>query len=212
MLYFEDEDSDQDLLNILLTDDYLTELPGEVSGELPDILRDAGFSVTEKEGEDLTVTVRDLSGLGVVSKKRVPSAMRALGTLNEPLFRRGLMNCIFHTKREVVEDLGSLPFSWFDPDISCYLETDNRINGFLLIHRLPSGSLRVEFLSAYGPDARTDLMFMIRFSILQAMKLCSEDIKVILRRHDEVARNLTGYLFPGKKGEPCLYGERAEGQ
>ena len=188
----------------------LVELKKEGSGFSSGILRNTGFSLSEKESEEVFVTVKDFSELSILRKTKVPPYVIPIGTLSERDFRRGLLNCIFHTTRELTEDLGALPMKWFDADLSCCIETDGRINGYLLIHELPSGSLQVELLSAYGPDAKADLIHMIRFSILRAVRLYPLDTKVIIPRHDDNSRKLTSYFFPEAKGELCVYGERDE--
>ena len=177
---------------------------------LKGILTEAGFSFTEKEGGNLIVTVENLSELAIVKKKKVPGYIKPFGTLMLRPYRRGLMNCIFHTKRELLVDLSSLPMDWFDPDLSCYVETDDKITGFLLIHKLPSGRLRVEFVSAFGPDAKTDIIYMMRYAILQSFIEYPGETEVILPRRDVAAKKLTEYFFPGEKGEPSVLCERKE--
>ncbi|MCR5402403.1 MAG: hypothetical protein K6E91_01100 [Butyrivibrio sp.] len=186
------------------------ELFGQDSEELTGILKEAKFSFSEKEGESIVVKLEDFSGLDIVKKTKIPSNIRPLGTLDMQTFRRGLVNCIFHTERELLEDIGTLPFEWYDTELSCYVKTDNRINGYLLVHKLSSGSLRVELLIAYGADARVDLLYMVRYAILKALSLYPKETKVILVRRDESVRKLTGYFFPRVAGESCLYGERDE--
>ncbi len=185
-------------------------LPSEEAADKEDLLEYAGFSLSEKEGRNMVVTVGDLSKLDIVKKTKLPSYIKELGTLMMRPFRRGIMNCIFHTKRELLEDLSTLPMEWYEPEVSCYVETDDKINGLLLVHKTPSGLLRLELMSAFGPDSRVDLLHMVRFSILQAVKLYPEDTRVILPRRDESAKKLSQYFFPKGQGVPSLYGERRE--
>ena len=174
------------------------------------IFKNAGFNLSKAEGGSLTVTIEDLSKLDVIKKTKLPANLKSIETLAARPFRRGLMNCIINTKRELLEDLSTLPMDWFDTDISCYVETDERITGFLLVHRLPSGKLRLEFMSAIGPDAKIDLFYMVRYSILQAIKKYPKDTNLIIPRRDKPATNLCGYFFPGKKGVSSIVGVRKE--
>ena len=118
-----------------------------------------------------------------------------MNTLEERAFRRGILNCVVHSQRQLLDDLTTLPSSWFEPEVSCYVETDERMNGFLLVHRLPSGCLRVESMCAFGPDLKKDLMYMIRFAIRQAVRLYTEETRVILPGRDESTRKLIKYFF-----------------
>ena len=69
----------------------------------------------------------------------------------------------------------------------------------------------VDFLFALEPDARVNLIYMIRYAINMAVEKYPEDTRVVLRRHNEMTRALVEKLFPGKKGETVLAGERREG-
>ena len=84
------------------------------------------------------------------------------------------------------------------PDLSCSVQTDDKITGMLLIHRCSSGRLRVEFMSATGPDAKKDLLHMVRFSIIQANANYSGDTEVIIPRHDEASRKFRLMTGPHK--------------
>lgn len=90
------------------------------------------------------------------------------------------------------------------------MEADDRINGFLLVHKLPSGKLRVECMCAFGPDLKKDLVYLMRFAILHAARIYTEDTEVIIPRKDDSTRQLAGYFFPNVAGEQCICGERNE--
>ena len=185
-------------------------IPEEEASGVTGVLTDAGFDLKKQEDENLIVTVGMLSKLDVIKKGKTPDYLTPLGSLMTRSFRRGLMNCVFHTKREKLEDLSCLSMDWFEPDISCSVQTDDKITGMLLVHKCSSGRLRIEFMSASGPDAKKDLLHMIRFSMLQAVSNYPEDTEVIIPRRDETARKLAAYFFPNSKGETCLFGERTE--
>ena len=186
------------------------DLPKAEAEGVEKALLDAEFEVTEREGSDLVVTVGDLAKLDVVKKTKLPPNLYPFDKLMSRPYRSGIMNCIFRTKREILEDLSNLPMEWFDPELSCYVQTDDRVTGFLLVHKLPSGRLRVEFMSAIGPDARIDLVYMVRYSIMNAVKSYPKDTQVILPRRDLAAQKLVEYFFPGMRGEAHIFGEREE--
>ena len=103
-----------------------------------------------------------------------------------------------------------LPKEWFDEKVSCCVMTDGLINGFLLVHRYPSGLLMPVFFYSAGADSRYNLLEMMRFSVHSASEEYPEDTPVLIRRRNESVRALTEKLFPGKQGKEVMKGERAE--
>ncbi len=172
-------------------------------------LTEAGFNETEKEGRDIMVTVEELSELSFV-KKRIPPYVTAISELMVRQFRKGITNCVFSGRRGLLEDLEFLPMSWYDEDVSCCVQTDGKVNGFLLVNKTASGNLVIDFLFARDPDARINLVYMIRFAVNAASEKYPPETKVILRRHNEETWALVDKLFPNKKGINVCYGERSE--
>ena len=177
--------------------------------DLKALLTDQGFSVEEREGKDLYVSIRELSAHGIASGK-VPGYVMGLGELLARQYRRGIMNCLFNSRKGVLEDLAYLPMSWFDQEVSSCIMTDGKASGFFLVHETPSGILKVEFLFAFEPDAQTNLFYMVRRSIQAAAEKFSPETLVRLPRHNDAAMRLTQKLLPGKKGLPVMAGEREE--
>ncbi len=187
------------------------ELADEECKEQKPLLESQGFETEEKEGRTMIVKVGDLMNLKALKlDKKVPSYIRPLRDLSERDFLRGIMNCIFHSKRPLIEDLNSLPMDWYDEDLSCYATADGRVNGFLLVHRTALGKLRVELFIDVGPDSQRELLHMARFSIKRAIDLHDEETEVVLVRRDEATEKLLRFLFPGKKGLDVLAGYRRE--
>ncbi len=175
------------------------------------LLETQGFRTEEKEGRTVIVTVGDLMKLKSLRlDKKIPPYIKPISSLAERDFMRGIMNCIFHSRRPLVEDLNSLPKDWYDEDLSCYAMADGRVNGFLLVHRTALGKFRVELFIDVGPDSQKDLLHMARFAIKQAIDLYDEGTQVVLVRRDEATSKLVEYLFPGKKGLEVLAGNRRE--
>ena len=170
----------------------------------------AGFTAEEVESRDVIVTVGELATNPIV-KRKTPPYITGIGELMVRQFRKGITNCVFHGRRGLLEDLEFLPMSWYDEDVSCCVQTDGKVNGFLLVNKTANGDLVVDFLFALEPDARVNLVHMIRYAINAAVEKYPEDTKVILRRHNEMTRALIEKLFPGKTGETVLAGERREG-
>ena len=184
------------------------ELPPDPVSEA--CFKEKGFNVKQGEGSQLTVTLSELVQIPVIKKTRVPDYIRELTGLDARSLKRGLLSCIFRGKREVTEDLNSLPFDWFEKEISCYTETDGRIDGLLLVHKTASGCLKPELLINVGAESPKDLTYMLCFSANRAREIYSEDTKILIPRNDEASRKLAAYFFPGKKGEKAIYGSREE--
>ncbi|MCR5251283.1 MAG: hypothetical protein K6E50_11815 [Lachnospiraceae bacterium] len=174
-------------------------------------MKKAGFSVEKKESRDLVVSVGELAALDIV-KRTAPAFVAPIGSLMVRQFRKGIANCMFHGRKGLVEDLATLPMSWYDEDVSCCVQADEKVNGFLLVHKTASGKLLVELLCAIGPDFRMDILYMMRYSVQAAAKKYPKDTPVILRRHSEAVKALTARLFPKKSGEKVLAGTREEGR
>ncbi len=174
------------------------------------LLKKQQFELRTEESRDLVVSLEELSELEIVRKRKIPSYIKPVGDLLPRSFRRGIMNCIFYVKRKLLEDLAYLPLSWYDADVSCYVETDEQPEGFLLVHKTATNDLRVEMLAGFGPDIKTALYHLIRHAIISASELYPPETKVILPRRDAVANQLASYFFPKGKGAQVLYGERGE--
>jgi len=202
-------------------EELLSEFDGQTSGEavvrsffeMGDISDDArkgftddGFSVTSGESRDLFVSVSDLSGLA--AKKKVPPKIVGLSDVTEAQFMQGVINCLFNGKKGIMEDLEYIEKDWFEQDISAAVITDGKISGFFLVHCFPSGKLMPVLLTAMGPDANVDLLYMLCFSADRALKKYSGDTPVIIRRHNDTVGALAGKLFGQKTGKEAVFGER----
>ena len=202
----------------------LTEFTGQASGEdvvntvfetalLPDDLsgafEDHGFCLKKDESRDIVVNVSELSGLASMVKK-IPGNIEGLDDIKEIQFMQGVTNCIFNGKKGLLEDLEYIEKDWFEEDISCCVITDNKISGLFLIHRFPSGTLMPVLLTAIGPDARKDILYMICYSAQKVLKSYPADTGIIVRRHNDSVKALSNKLFPGKTGATVLFGEKKQ--
>ena len=170
---------------------------------------EAKFDLEEKEGRDIFLDVSDLRSMKI-KKKKVPDTIKNIGELKELQFMQGVTNCVLHGKTGLMDDLSDMPRDWYDPQISSFVMTDGRINGFFLIHRTPSGILMPVLLTATGPDSRKDLLNMLCYSINAALNTCPPGTKILIRRHAEYVYSLVSFLLPGRKGETVWAGSRPE--
>lgn len=167
----------------------------------------SAFMMKSAESRDVYVTVGELAALKL-SKKPLPSYIKPLSAVNPRQFKAGIMTSVFHGRYGLMDDLPFLPMTRYDPDISCCMITDERINGLLLVHEKGSDDLRVELLFAMQPDANIHLLNMMRFSIRAAERLRPLSDRVLLRRHNKASLQLIAKMFPDRKGAPVLRGER----
>ncbi len=178
--------------------------------DIPDDVKEGflgdGFSVTSGESRDLIISVSDLSALA--AKKKVPPKVVGLDEIKEVQFMQGILNCLFHGKKGIVEDLQYIEKDWFDQDSSTAVITDGKVSGMFLIHRFPSGNLMPVLLTAVGPEANKDLLYMLCLSAKKAVEKYPGDTPVIIRRYNDPVRALSKKLFGDKTGKEAVKGDR----
>ena len=182
------------------------ELP-ELGTEEQAALLSADYGCRNAESRDIIVTMKELSELKL-SRKPIGKNILPLSNITEKDYKTGILTAVFHGKYGLLEDLPFLPRARFEPEVSCCIRMDEKVNGYLLVHKNSSGISRVELLFAMQPDANVHLLDMMRFSIHAAFASFSPEEKVILSRHNEAASQLITRLFPGKKGMAVSKGER----
>ncbi|MCR5746114.1 MAG: hypothetical protein K6G03_00215 [Lachnospiraceae bacterium] len=172
------------------------------------ILTGKGFEIKEAESRDLRVSVGELYDLEINQRERsIPEYIKSLSDISEKDFKNGILECVFHGRYGILDDLPLLPMTYYDPDISTCIITDNKVNGFILVHKTLSGEFIVELLFCMPPDASENLLHMIRHSVRLADEVCEKEDIVILRRHNKATHGLCKKLFPEKKGVTVLKGE-----
>ena len=207
-----DEKAGEELLNAFDLDSEqicrrsFFDLPEEKE-EQTAILSDRGFQIKKQESRDVLLTVQELSD-NKIMQKRHSSYVFGLDEISGREFRQGIMKCLYYGKRGLLEDIATLPMTWYEMAVSCVVKADDEVTGLLLVHRFPSEILMPCVLFASGPDAKTDLLDMMRFSVQAAAENYPGDTKVLIRRDKSFVRGLTEKLFPGNKGEMSIYGER----
>ncbi len=170
-------------------------------------LSQCGFSLEQVESRDLIITADECAQLPL-SKKPAPPYVDSLESLDQAEFYQGLMNILFRYEDPAMSDLAFLPREWYEQSVSCFTKTDDRITGLLLVHICPSGTLVPVLFFAVGADSRINLLEMLRFSIRQVIENYPGDTLIRVRRRNPDIRTLSGKLFPNKKGESVVAGER----
>ncbi len=173
-------------------------------------LKDAGFRIRLTEGDNIIVSLSELSELAVMKSRKVPDYIYPLNTLVLRRFRRGVEQCISIGQKGLCEDLASLPMTWFDPDISFYAEKDGKFCGFLLFHVLPSGMICIQLMTGIGKDFQQTILGMIRKFIITMEEHYPPDTKIQMNRRNQASLQLAEKLLPRGFGIPVYTGSRGE--
>mgnify|MGYP007070009016 FL=1 len=179
----------------------------ELSGLEETLLKDTGFSIEKREGCDIVLTLSELGDISVLSKKP-KKYVKSIRSLSKKQFMRGINSCLFANRKGILEDLGILPAGWFERDISSCVVSDARVTGLFLIHLRGDDSLSLDLLYAAGAEYRSDILYMLRYSLAAAAKKYPAETKVVIKRHNKEVMMLTDRLFAGRPGRMVFAGER----
>lgn len=181
-------------------------LPEEAEAEA---FLEAGFSKEKTESEDITVTLEDIAKLNL-SKKKIPDYIGSLEKLSILDYRTAIKEVLFKGHKGIAEDLAYLPKDWFDGKVSSCSVSDQRVDGFFLIRKTPSGTLIPELFFAYGPLYKKNLLHMMAHSAKMALENYSLETKVLISRRSQASRALIGKLLPKFHGAEIFAGKRKE--
>ena len=168
-----------------------------------------GFDVESVESRVVRLTVDELAA-NPLAKKKAPDFVQSISGLDIKSYHQGVMKLLFQPDACPLEDMCYIPKTWFDQDVSCYVTTDGKVNGFLLIHEFPSGILMPLFFRASGPDASHHIAYMMIYSMQKAAEKYPGDRVVLVKRRAANIEAIVNKLFPGKKGQPATAGQRKE--
>ncbi|MDD7641477.1 MAG: hypothetical protein PUK75_03160 [bacterium] len=165
---------------------------------------EAGFILKETKNRERIVTVDELSKLAGKGKPELSPNIVSIDQLMLRQFQKGIMNCLFHGRAGALEDLDTLPVGWFQPKVSCCVQSKGQVNGFLLFHETPSGKLAVKLLFACKPATNQDLLGMIRFAIMRVQENYPPQTQVVIRPYDEATDAFVRKLFPNAENQMIL--------
>lgn len=93
------------------------------------------------------------------------------------------------------ENIAQVPVIWFEPDLSCCIENDGKIEGLFLVHAEPSGRLWIEYLEMLSSKMTNFLVYMLKFSVRTALEKYPPETEVVIRCHSDKVKGLTEKLF-----------------
>ncbi len=186
-------------------------LPAMTSAREKAALSDRGFTVELMEDDIIRSRLSEAASLPLFTKIKPGENIHTINDLSNKDFNAGIRRFVLAGFHGLCEDLAYLSKSYFDNDVSCDVEGDDgQINGILLFHKMPSGSLYINIMAYIGNDFARYLPQMIEKSLNCAMDSYSPDTEILIDRHNYSALALAEKLFPSGFGIPVYVGERAE--
>ncbi|WP_029322120.1 hypothetical protein [Butyrivibrio sp. AE3004] len=172
------------------------------------VFKDKGYKIEKREGKKLRVSLEDISKVKSLIKEPGKYNIIALRDIDMMQFRRAITNCVFCGETGLEEDLAMLPKKWFEEDLSgCIFEND-AVAGLFLVRLTGNNELVPELLFAGGDEADKQRLEMLRFTVNEAIKKYDMDTKIVITRRGDNIKKITDYLFPDKKGDEIIAGER----
>ncbi len=186
------------------------ELPVKGNEKTAEFLKKNGYTLEEKEGDVVSLTIEDIMKSPLAAKVKIPDIIGDIGEVPMRKVKKGIMNSVF-SGNDIEEDLPNLPLFWFQSQLSAFTMKDDKVTGLFLIHQKDENIFEPVLLFALEPDAKKDLLNMVRFSAQKVMELCPPESYIIINRRNASIRKLVGGLFPKVKGETVYRGTREEG-
>ena len=184
----------------------------EVSQLNSKLFKGAGFEMSEEEGTFINATVKELSALKL-GKGDMPEHIVSTGDIEDVKLRQGLLSSMFIGIRGLIEDIETIPLSWFERGISSCSLINGRVEGLFLVHKAADGTLMpVLFVNSHpdGKYARQDLLLMLRRSVAAITELYPPETPVKISFLRAQTRELVKKLFPGITGNKVIRGVRKE--
>ena len=185
-------------------------IPATPESREKDFLETQGFTSELSEGDEISATLDQMAQIPLMKKTERDPAIYTLMSVNQSAFSATTRKMAGKGHRGVCEDLIYLPRMYFENDVSCFYVEDGQIRALLLLHRLPSGSLKVILMAAIGKDVKHLLVRLMKTALVEAMDLYPVDTKIIIDRHNLATLALGEKLFPNEIGMPVYTGSREE--
>ena len=174
------------------------------------ILKERGFSVKLMEGDKIAVHLSEIVNIEFVKKIKDSGNVFPLSNITQRGLNGVMKNMISLGHYGVCEDLPYLPRLYFEKDVSCYSEVNGTVNGLLLCHKYPSGTIEISMIAAIGKDYVKTLPYLIAFAARSAEEIYPPETVVMIDRHNYATLALGEKLFPKGFGTPVYIGERPE--
>ena len=178
----------------------------ELSDLEKEVLTSFGFSIQEREGQNLVFTLKELSATPILTKKS-KDYVKSIKDVSEKELKNGINSFLSRNIKGSLEDLGILPFDWFEQDISSCVVSDEGVTGFFLTHVRGDNNLSMDFLHVVETGDKLDNLYMLRSGLAVALNKYPIETKAFVRRHNKEIWALLEKLFPDKIGSTVFAGE-----
>ena len=171
------------------------ECTGEKEAVL-EALQAAGYEIRTKESPEVIRRVGDFEALIGTGNRTLSQEIKSIDQLMFRKCHAGVRACMAQGKMGALEDFDTLPFDWFEPKVSCCIQSSGNVCGFLLVHRSACDRLVVKLLGAWRPATNRELLGMIKYAIVQAVERYSPDTQVVIRPYNEATEAIVRQMFP----------------
>lgn len=185
-------------------------LPAISSDKEKNALKNAGFTVNFTEGDTIKARLSEIYEIAYLKKVKPKDYIKPLSNLTQREFIAGVRRFTTIGQFGLCQDLPYLPKTYFENDVSCYLDVDGEVNGLLLFHKKPSGILEVVIMQVLGNEYAKDLLSMMCQTILAAKEKYDPRTEIAIDRHNYSTLALSEKLFPRGFGIPVYTGNRQE--
>lgn len=174
-------------------------------------MKSAGFESGECESPEIVLTMGDVKKMtSMVAGKKLPPYIQSLKEVSLVPYRDFIKNCLGKGRYGLLEDLAYLPLGFFERDVSSCSMADGKVDGVFLVRKTPSGAIHACFFTAFGADYQKNLGLLMMHAALKVTELYQDDVRVVIRRHNDNVKRLTDKFFPNIKGEEICCGRRKE--
>lgn len=185
-------------------------IPAKDSKLEKEVLKEEGFTVRLSESDHIIVKLSELSAMPLMEKRKIPDGIKPLEEITVRKFRQGIDRSVRSGHKGLCEDLEALTLGWFNQEVSCCYEKDDRVTAMLLFHKLPSEILSIQLMVCMDEDYGRILPGLMRKFIMTCEELYPPDTRILLNRHDEASFVLSEKLLPRGFGIPVYAGSREE--
>ena len=175
-----------------------------------EVLKKEGFTVRLTESDQIIVQLSELSAMPLMEKRKIPEGIKPLEEITVRKFRNGIDRSVRSGHKGVCEDLEALTLGWFNQEVSCCYEKDDKVKAMLLFHKLPSEIISIQLMVCMDQDFGRILPGLMRKFVITCEELYPPDTRILLNRHDEASFALSEKLLPRGFGIPVYAGSREE--
>ncbi len=175
-------------------------------------LKNAGFSVELVKDDIVKLNLSEIAKLEFFIGIQPSEFVKPLNRMTQREFSVTLQRFERMGIYGICEDLAFLPRSYFENDVSCYLEIKEKISGIFLIHRSPSGVLKVVNFTTDCKENAIWLPHMMWQTIAMARVIYPHHTEVWFTKNDHASKALYERLFPKVHVSSVYKGDRNEGK